>query len=301
MAPPKQSDILAISGSRAAVDPTGRLIYRTALSEPPRTVPPGPGTFVTKGPDSAAIVRADFDRRAVDTLTRVRIKMPEALYVTRSPAGLMTAKVVTYPLTPIDDWDVLPDGIIAVVRGSDYHVDWIDAKGSLRSSPRMPFDWLRLSDEDKRRIADSARNLAEERIRASAVGPRIPGRSLTAGASVSGSFAINPTEGSNTFAMRDAVVESAPLGEIPDYYPPLRAGAVRADLDGNLWILPTTSARAHGGAIVYDVVNRRGELYERVQPPPGRSIAGFGPKGVVYIVWRDSAESWHLEKNRVIR
>jgi len=38
---------------------------------------------------------------------------------------------------------------------------------------------------------------------------------------------------------------------------------------------------------VYDVVNRKGELVERVQIPAGRTISAFGPGGVVYLTSRE--------------
>lgn len=37
----------------------------------------------------------------------------------------------------------------------------------------------------------------------------------------------------------------------------------------------------------YDVVNRKGELVERVQLPAGRTIAGFGPNGAIYLASRE--------------
>lgn len=37
----------------------------------------------------------------------------------------------------------------------------------------------------------------------------------------------------------------------------------------------------------YDVVNRKGELIERVQLPAGRTIAGFGPNGAIYLSSRE--------------
>ena len=67
---------------------------------------------------------------------------------------------------------------------------------------------------------------------------------------------------------------------------------MKADLDGNLWIR-TSATRA--GAIagpIYDVVNRKGELVDRVQLPAGRTIVGFGKGGVVYMVARDEKGAW---------
>ena len=75
--------------------------------------------------------------------------------------------------------------------------------------------------------------------------------------------------------------------ELPDYKPPFFAGAVRADTDGNLWIRTIPTRQVPGGP-VYDVVNRKGELVDRVQIPAGRTIAGFGTGGNVYLTMRDS-------------
>jgi hypothetical protein len=70
--------------------------------------------------------------------------------------------------------------------------------------------------------------------------------------------------------------------ELPDYYPPVRAGQVKADPEGNVWILPSTSSLAKGG-LLFDVVNRKGEVFERVQLPANRNLLGFGPDGVLYL------------------
>ena len=93
--------------------------------------------------------------------------------------------------------------------------------------------------------------------------------------------------------------EVIPATELPDYYPPVRAGSqMRADPDGNLWILPTTSIQAKGGYL-YDVVNRKGEIVERVQFPEGRALAGFGPRGILYMLV-PSGYAWaRLERARI--
>ena len=95
-------------------------------------------------------------------------------------------------------------------------------------------------------------------------------------------------------------IEFVPLKEIPDYYPAIRAGATKADLDGNLWVLPTTSAQAKAGELIYDVINNKGELFQRVRLPIGRSIAGFGHNGVVYLMFRDADLGWSLERTKIL-
>jgi len=95
-------------------------------------------------------------------------------------------------------------------------------------------------------------------------------------------------------------IDFVPLKEIADYYPAIRPGAARPDLDGNLWILPTTSAQSQGGELVYDVVNKSGELFQRVRIPSGRSIAGFGKGGVVYLMSGDRTKGFVLERSSVL-
>ena len=82
--------------------------------------------------------------------------------------------------------------------------------------------------------------------------------------------------------------------ELPDYKPVFLNGFVKADLDGNVWIR-TIPTKAIAGGPVYDVVNRKGELVDRVQIPVNRSITAFGPGGVVYLTNREG-NTTKLEK-----
>jgi hypothetical protein len=88
-----------------------------------------------------------------------------------------------------------------------------------------------------------------------------------------------------------------PASELPDYKPPLTNGAVRADADDNLWIRPVQLKPVPGGPI-YDIVNRQGKLADRIQLPPGYTIAGFAPGKVVYLSMRD-ASGLHLARVRL--
>ena len=69
-------------------------------------------------------------------------------------------RVVTTIIQPVpsqDSWAVLSDGTIAFVRARDYHIDWILPDGTKTSTAKLPFDWKRLTDEDKQKLADSAK------------------------------------------------------------------------------------------------------------------------------------------------
>ncbi|HUF51088.1 MAG TPA: hypothetical protein VMN60_09660 [Longimicrobiales bacterium] len=86
-----------------------------------------------------------------------------------------------------------------------------------------------------------------------------------------------------------------PPSELPDYRPPFAANAVRADMDGNLWIRINPP---HPSGAVYDIVNRSGELVTRYQLPPGYTIVGFGRGKIVYLSMRDQT-GIHLARVRL--
>lgn len=88
-----------------------------------------------------------------------------------------------------------------------------------------------------------------------------------------------------------------PASELPDYRPPISAGSVRADGDGNLWIR-TIQMKPMPGGTIYDIVNRKGELNDRIQLPVGYTLAGFGPGKLVYLSTRDAA-GLHLARVRL--
>jgi len=88
------------------------------------------------------------------------------------------------------------------------------------------------------------------------------------------------------------------IKDLPDYVPPVyTTGTMRADPDGNIWILPSTSSHSAGG-LLYDVINRKCEVFQRVRIPQGRALAGFGAKGVVYLTAKD-ASGTHIERARL--
>lgn len=296
-------------------------------------------------PDSVPILRANFDTRKTDTVTFV--KVPKNEFATQpTPEGGTRVITKLNPLPQADDWALLSDGTVAVVRVLDYHVDWYTVDGKHVASEKLPFDWKQLMDDDKAKLVDSLKVAADAYTKQMA--------------------AQTANGGNNAFRIAFEPVEASKL---PDYYPPIRAGSTHADADGNLWILPATSsisandmiaaATSRGGAggrggfggdnggrggaggagaggagaaggdrgargarggnagaagagaaagapapgaggrggpdvpqgpmvsLNYDVVNRKGELIERVQLPAGRTIAGFGPNGAIYLSSRE--------------
>ena len=333
MSAPKPGDLSSLASSASGVDAKGNLVYRGRFVIAPSTTAPAPGGIpAIQVPDSQPVVRADFDTRKVDTLGRVKVQSGSRAVISQDANGKMIAKTTVNPLNTVDEWGVMSDGTIAFVRGQDYHIDFIAPDGKRTSSGKLPFDWKRLTDEDKQALVDSARNaidkaVAEARAKApneaeaqraasmatmtalaSAMGMSgggggggMSGVTISAGArGVDVPIGGGGPPGMGMFAMPTMVTEFVPLKEIADYYPAIRPGAVKADLDGNLWILPTSSAQSKAGELIYDIVNNRGVLTQRVRLPVGRSIAGFGHNGVLYLMQRDANGAWFLERSQIV-
>lgn len=157
---PRVQDAFQLVGTGNGIpglDVQGRLVYRMyAEAAPPKVAPP-PGTpWFPQDPDSAFVVGIDVDSRKVDTLGVIRIPKTENS-VRISPTGGFNFTNVTNPLPSTDEWAVLPDGVIAFVRGRDYRVEYRGADGKVTSSAKLPYPWQRLNEEEKQALVDSVR------------------------------------------------------------------------------------------------------------------------------------------------
>lgn len=266
MALPKPTDAFFLATPQfgtAMIDPQGRLMYRGMIL--PKMVPPEPGSKVLMSfpqqSDSGPILRADFDTRKVDTVTTIKVLQPGAMKLEQDGQSIVLRTTVN-PMDTGDEWSMLPDGTIAILRAHDYHIDWVASDGKRTSSPKMPFDWKVMTDAQKQFKLDSLRPELQKAIDAQ------PGQMV-------------PTpEGPRRMKV---LFDFVPLNKLPDYEPSIAPGAMKVDPRGNLWIVPRTSAGANGG-VLYDVVNRKGEITERVQFPKGYALAGFGTGDEVYLL-----------------
>ncbi|HEY3287509.1 MAG TPA: hypothetical protein VGJ96_10380 [Gemmatimonadaceae bacterium] len=271
------------------VDPLGRIVYRGFAPADRRgasTGPPEPGKpfIMPQPPDSAPIVRVDLREKSIDTITWVK-KPTERFEVRQTDKGFATT-VRTNPMPVVDDWVLLADGRIAALRGRDYHVDWFAPDGARSSTPKVPFGWQRMSDDDKVRLIDSA-NVAWQAER-ERLNKQVNGGEGE-GVPVGGAAMRAPP-------VRFQVPNYQPVDakELADYRPAFRTGAMSVDTQGRLWI--RTTALSDTGP-VYDVVDASGTLVDRVRLPFGRVVSGFGP-GVVYLGVLDDKGA-RLERARI--
>ena len=352
-------------------DARGRIVFRMdaeparPLKAPPRGVP-----WFPLPPDSAFIVALDMDTRKIDTLASHRTQKWD-FTVRADPQGGWNVSNKINPLPSTDDWAVLPDGSIAIVRAIDYHIDYRKPDGTWTTSPKLPFDWRPMSDSARRALVDSVQTAQSRNLRNSYTNSLIrwvntyrrkypegfrapegfvpsngyqkawqmpPGVVFPANYiygcapdeepvmspdSTSGAAPATSPEQSRAMEMAAAMGVQLPPGmmqntrgrpscipqpipntnsipnpprlrevgviswqELPSFRPPFSSNAVRADMDGNLWIRFSPPEPIRGGP-VFDVVNRDGQLIDRIQTPPGYTIVGFGRGRVVYLQMRD--------------
>lgn len=244
-------------------------------------------------PESTAVVRFDFASRRLDTVTFLRTYTQRILPQTSKQGDNVTTWLtqILNPMPLVDDWAVLSNGDVAIVRGQDYHVDLFDGSGHRTSSPKIAFAWRRLLDADKSALIDSSKAL---RARLIAQGISIghaaaPASGTEPVASTSVQISDTRGSGSSTADPDEPPVQYVEPEELPDYQPAFASGGVRADADGRLWVRTIPPQPLAGGAI-YDVIDHGGVLIDRVQVPRNSAIAGFGAGGAIYLVQRDGKD-----------
>lgn len=284
-------------------DAQGRLVCRA----PQRSRPGARGSAaliaVPVYDDTAALVRFDLPTRTRDTLTFVRVPKRQ-MKLTRDESGGMVLAPVIDPLPLVDDWAVLPNGTVAVIRGASYAIEWLGSGGGGRPPAKLPIQWARLSEERKIEFLDSTR-AALERLRDQANRTRVGiARAATDRAAADPSrpgrlTVFRPDAAADPEAMargvggRLAPIQLIPATELPDYAPPFSPGSVLADYAGNVWI---RTWRVVSGGSIYDVVSQSGTVVARAAVPSGRVVVGFGRGGAVYLAMRDPGGSVRLEK-----
>ena len=278
MAGPRLADIPFLVGGpygTPGFDPNGRLIYRGSA----RRTTTRPGGNISSSPllDFAPIVRMDLRTRNTDTVALFRIAR-FTVTTSRTREGGFRRTVLKNPLPVVDDWAILPDGSVAIVRGQDFHVDLVKPDGARNSLKKIPFAWRKLGDDEKAAFVDSVRNATNIVI-----------------AKLRASIAAR-YQGTGVGAPEPVVFEYVSPNELPDYFPPFEPNAARADPSGALWIRTT---QINDGRPVYYVLGRSGVLTDRVQLPSGRVIAGFGSKGTIYLAYVDLSGGVKLERARV--
>ena len=325
MAAPRPNDAQFLSGGpqgNPGFDSKGRLVYRTR--EPMRMMQqPGQPMVMPQSPDSSALVRFDLAARKLDTVGFFKIAK-QNININRDASGNINGMSVSNnPLPVVDEWVVMSDGTVAFVRGQDYHVDFVGATGDVSKAEKIPYDWQRMTDEDKTNFLDSSR-VAMEKLRTTnppvtmsstttSSGPDTSAagraRQAVSGAGGGGTqmFVMSTVSGGDGGGPRVSMggpggpagspppITMVPISDLPDYKPVFGPGGIRADMNNRIWVRTIPTKVLTGGAL-YDILDHNGKLVDRVQIPVGTTIAGFGDGGVVYLGFRDDA-GIHIQKS----
>src|SRR3989337_323709 len=82
--------------------------------------------------------------------------------MSQGAGGAISVRMTPRVFEPRDAWAGFPDGRVAVVRGADYHVEWIGADKAVRRNPPIPFDRVRIGADAKKTVMDSMRTMMEK-------------------------------------------------------------------------------------------------------------------------------------------
>jgi len=241
------------------------------------------GSAISMGPegpvsaDSAPVLR--FDRRTTGTDTVAWVRLAKANTQVSGGRGNMSFTIGgANPLAPRDDWAVLPDGRVAVLRSPEYRLDLYGPSMSVKAGAPVQYEKIRVNDAVKKETEDA-------RKRASAGGIRMmvsdngsgPQRSVSMGGG-------------------GPAIEMPPLTDWPDFVPPFLANAVTSRPNGEVWVLRT---RKPGDNVpVYDVFDATGRVIGKVALPAKSRLVGFGT-GTVYLIRLDDDDLQYLQRYRL--
>lgn len=220
-------------------------------------------------PDSVAILRWNRAADAADTATQ--LPLPESTMSMRTSGGGAGFRLRGMsPLAPRHGWAVGEDGLIAIVWPEDYHVEWIDPRGTRRPAPPVRYVPVPVTEQDKAAWTDAMANAT--------------GVMMTVGGE----------SGSGARTVRMPRPDPAEV-DWPEVKPPFDASQIRFAPDGTLWVQRHVK---HGTPTTVDVFDREGRLVRRVVFPTDRRFVGFGA-GVVYLAHKDADDLEWLEKYRL--
>ena len=240
------------------IDQRMRMIYKTRV--PPTGYSRATGNAIY--PDSTAVIAVSFETRRADTLAWLKIPPSVPTVSGRDLDGRWHYTSIMPPFELADEWAALDDGTVAIIRWKDYHVDWVHPDGRKESSAKTAWNWVRMSDDEKARFIDTMKVVLQKNDSTS------QGSMMMFGGSPS-SMPIFET------------LTVAP-SEVPDYPPPFVPRATRVDLENRIWLLERAPLGSKA-PLVYDVIDRNGQIVDRVRMPPNAAVLGFGPGGSVYL------------------
>lgn len=255
---PRLPAIRALVGTESAV---------AAISPPRPPAPPSPTSAPVRVP--YAVVRFSLRRPRLDTLAQ--LMPPQA---PRNPAqpgagvnlsGTFTVFVSTAPLQSVDNWAVLSDGTVGVIRAATYRIEWFAPDGTKSSSEPIPFAPIAVTSGDRKKVMEDYKVIGDAALAA------LPSR---------------------TSILAVAYDEPASW---PTTHPPFRGDITPlVDSRDRMWL--ATRCAKDEQALCYDVIGRDGTRVTRYHLPPKLRVVGFG-KDVVYTINEQKSDKDVLQRH----
>ncbi len=246
-------------GGIRGLDATGAFVYAIpSWSEGPKALPDDSVRIVRWNPQQSG------EPQVVTVVQGTRYRKD------RSPA--MQPRLPMVGFASQDSWLIAPNGAVAVVRATPYHVEFLSPGQARVVGPSYAASTRAVTATDKLRFV---REFAD----GSAVSGRGPGGGMGHAPKIS-----------------DAEVRRmAGTAEWAERFPPFDASAVLSGADGRIWVgavvLPDVAPR-------YDVLDRSGTRVMQVELRPGRRLIHVGARGV-YAVAEDDDGIQTIERYRV--
>jgi hypothetical protein len=240
------------------IDARRRMIYKTRM--PPTGFSRATGNAIY--PDSTAVIAVSFETRQADTLAWLKIPPSVPTVSGRDLDGRWHYTSIQPPFELTDEWAALDDGTVAIIRWKDYHVDWVRPDGSKEASAKTAWNWVRMTDDEKERFIDTLKVVLAKND------------STQQGSMMM--FGMSPS------MMPIWETLTVAPSEVPDYPPPFVPRATRVDLENHIWLLERAPLGSKA-PLVYDVIDRNGQIVDRVRMPANAAVLGFGPGGSVYL------------------
>ena len=223
--------------------------------------------------ESVAVMRYSPRRGTADTVAFVRPAKGNA-QVTSSSQGAGFSNGMANPLTPLDDWVVLANGQVAVIRGIGYHVDFYSDRVVKTSGPPVAV----------------APKPVDAAVKAEVTEQRL--KQLSASAPRTGASGASPPP-TGDMAKRFMNLEPWPAAMPPFLR---RAAIARAGPPSQVWVLRAKVRSTEPSQ--YDVFDDGGRLVARVQLPARTQIAAFDAR-MIYVVRTDDDDLQYLQRYKL--
>jgi hypothetical protein len=217
--------------------------------------------------DTLPVIRFDAKASRVDTITRIKGMS------NRAPGPRLVPGVPFIVFAPQDVWTVNAAGRIAIVRSADYYVEWHEPDGRVIRGPRVAYERLPVTQEDKILYMRTFMQ-----------------NSNTSGKGPDGGMGATPADQTTDEAVRKIVAGN----EFAATKPATMDVAPLMSPEGTLWVERWVRI---GEAPMWDVFDSAGAIVARVRLPKGKRLVALGA-GTAYVIATDDDGLQRLERYR---